>query len=856
MTGHRYWRLYDLTAVNDYALSFAEIQFRTTAGVALLFSGGTASASASGSSNAPSLATDGDINTFWSSTSEAPAGQWWQYDYGTGNTMAIVEVVLTARNDGAADQGNGDFYIQYSDDASNWYLAATFATTFTTAGQSLTYTFPAPRTTFISAFDPAAAGPDITLSNTNLTATGNGSGSNWQTVLASVQPITTGKKYFELTANVSTSGLMVGVASPFSNISVLPNPYLGSDVYSCGMQNDFNNIWYNGSSTGSNASGDGSNYAAGVTVGIAYDADVVVTAEILDSATSGPDMTLSNNNLTVLTTGSDNSIALSTVPVSTGLVYFEFQRNTLITTSGHIGLAGSGYNLSSFWVDTFILKGNGDIRVNDSYQAPSLLTPDQIATTDAVCFAVDMNHQRAWIKVGIANAWQGASGSDPTTSSTGFDIGPMIGTGVAAALLTYGTGIGGTFNFGSTPFLGVIPTGYQSFTANAIPDAKTIWFTIDGTTWTNGGNPATASGGFHLASTPAGSLMLPALSVITTTTDEATINLAGPFAYTIPSGFSIWNAGPSIDGSATATSNNTVVLTTEKPNDVIIAFVAVNFASGETALTSVSGGGLTWNFRGRSVDTQDGSQYFIEEWWAPAALPLSAVTITANLPGDDAPTAVNGMVVFAVNGAFNYESPFDTGGAPFTGLSSVPTFSTTAPASVAFVGGRASASPPAGSTAPWTTLLAANYTTAGYAIFTSAQTNTAAAFGSSNDYSRGWIVDAIVTTPIPTVSVPPPTIYQGMPVSDYPVGAVALATGGSGVPATTNAAYHSTTTEAEIANLYAETLAYNASPPARVATLLGEVIGTNPTVDVVVSQLYYEIIANTHPVTISLSIFT
>jgi len=137
-TGHRYWRI-NIAAVQStgYA-SLAEVQFRTTAGVPLLFSGGTASASSFDSAPyVASMATDNDPATFWASANMAP--QWWAYDYGASNALSIVEITIQVRPDVNYVQGPTSFTPQWSDDGVNWTSMAQLNPTPWAASQIQTF---------------------------------------------------------------------------------------------------------------------------------------------------------------------------------------------------------------------------------------------------------------------------------------------------------------------------------------------------------------------------------------------------------------------------------------------------------------------------------------------------------------------------------------------------------------------------------------------------------------------------------------------------------------------------------------------------------------------------------------------
>jgi hypothetical protein len=133
MSAHRYWRIM-MNASASNAYSFAEIQFRTIAGVARPFSGGVASAYNSFSGLTPAAATDGNNATLWGSTDTTPGD--WKYDYGVGNAIDVVEIMLTSRNDSFYAQTPTSFTPQWSDDGTNWTSMARIFASWSSATQT------------------------------------------------------------------------------------------------------------------------------------------------------------------------------------------------------------------------------------------------------------------------------------------------------------------------------------------------------------------------------------------------------------------------------------------------------------------------------------------------------------------------------------------------------------------------------------------------------------------------------------------------------------------------------------------------------------------------------------------------
>lgn len=222
--GHRYWRLnMTATAASPVAYSLAEVQFRTQAGVPLLFSGGVASASSTYPGYPAALAADNDPATFWNSAVGSP--QWWQYDYGAGNAKNIVEITIQARNDPTFfNQAPSTFTPQWSDDGANWTSMAAINTTWTSAGQIQVF----PVTSVVSTWSAAdATATGSTLSNNNLTVRGTA----WTTVRGTVSK-SSGKWYVEflVAAMPSANNFFFG----FGNSGMTISTWLGQSTYSYG----------------------------------------------------------------------------------------------------------------------------------------------------------------------------------------------------------------------------------------------------------------------------------------------------------------------------------------------------------------------------------------------------------------------------------------------------------------------------------------------------------------------------------------------------------------------------------------------------------------------------------------------
>src|SRR5271166_4620798 len=105
-----------------------------------------------------------------------------------------------------------------------------------------------------------------------------------------------------------------------------------------------------------------------------------------------------------------------------------------------------------------------------------------------------------------------------------------------------------------------------------------------------------------------------------------------------------------VTGSNTATATGVNFAGT---SDVIIALVENNSNSGSyvpaATSTGVSGGGLTWHFRGR-VQWSATYKSTVEIWYAVASAALTSSTITVTWAASATP-AYSSIKVFALSGA-------------------------------------------------------------------------------------------------------------------------------------------------------------------------------------------------------------
>jgi hypothetical protein len=189
-------------------------------------------------------------------------------------------------------------------------------------------------------------------------------------------------------------------------------------------------------------------------------------------------------------------------------------------------------------------------------------------------------------------------------------------------------------------------------------------------------------------------------------------------------------------GSSSSTTA-TAILTTLFPNEVIMAYIIYN--GGPLAGSKISGGGLTWASRATAVG--GGSPDGIDEWYAIASSPLSAVTITVTQT-----TATFMLLTLVAIANANTTSPFDgsvvfNGSLPFDPLS----ITTTNAKTLIIAGFRENTTnfPTAGS--GFIQLYGSQFSLTEYATFTSPQTGLSVGQTVGSGNSNGGIADAIVS---------------------------------------------------------------------------------------------------------------
>ena len=376
---------------------------------------------------------------------------------------------------------------------------------------------------------------------------------------------------------------------------------------------------------------------------------------------------------------------------------------------------------------------------------------------------------------------------------------PALGT-PSAAVLTNATGL--PLTTGVTGLLPVANGGTGTSTPALVAGTNV---TISGS-WPNQTiNASGGGGGSSINVSQAGSTVVSGLTVLNFV-QGAAVSAAGTQAnVTIPtdyfgSGPPSTGSTPSLDGTATGqwsgAASGTVTISTTQVNDVVVLLIGCEQNAALQTVASVASSHLTWARRG-GFNGQPGSGNYqsFEIWWAPAASILTSevVTITLSAATDDA-----AVVAFAVHGAANIASPWDTGSLPVitTGNpAAAPVFTTVQAHDFVFAASFSSSN--TNDTSAWTSIANANngggtnyaYVTSFYEVVSSPQAAATASLTTANPNLKIRLVDAITGDVITTYvngdryydqSTTPYTEYVYAAGTWHQAGLVGYATGAGG----------------------------------------------------------------------------
>jgi hypothetical protein len=180
----------------------------------------------------------------------------------------------------------------------------------------------------------------------------------------------------------------------------------------------------------------------------------------------GPDVTLTNGDLTFATGQRPYHGVRSVASASTGKKYWELTANTISAEPASIR---QGIANGSFLVNGSTPLGDnsngigwaGDGRVYINSPTP-VATIQNWLPGDVLSFALDLDNKRIWFRKNNGN-WNNDAASNPATPATGFNMSTIAGS-------IYAFGQGGnnlgdtlTANFGGSPYAQSVPSGFGNW---------------------------------------------------------------------------------------------------------------------------------------------------------------------------------------------------------------------------------------------------------------------------------------------------------------------------------------------------------------------------------------------------------
>jgi hypothetical protein len=171
-------------------------------------------------------------------------------------------------------------------------------------------------------------------------------------------------------------------------------------------------------------------------------------------------VTLSNGNLRVTTTGSGNNGVRTIDLHSAGQYYYEF----ICTTWGPstaVGFATAAANLSTLNTTStgacYVAKSVGTIAFNGSNTGVAL---GARANGDIIGVALDVTGRQVWFRVSPSGNWNGNAAFSPGGSG-GINI-SAISPPFYGLFCANGNSLVVTANFGDSAFTGAVPSGYTA----------------------------------------------------------------------------------------------------------------------------------------------------------------------------------------------------------------------------------------------------------------------------------------------------------------------------------------------------------------------------------------------------------
>lgn len=169
------------------------------------------------------------------------------------------------------------------------------------------------------------------------------------------------------------------------------------------------------------------------------------------------------NNVTAAVNAAGASYVRGASGQTNGKFYFEVTHNVIgSATADETGLALPGSNITGASTGQIYLTTAGGLKINSSANVATLGA--SITAGTVVCWAVDLDNQRVWCRLGAAGNWNGSAGNSPATPSTGASFAVFGAIGISLLPFFYSTinAASVTANFGDSAFSGTVPTGFTA----------------------------------------------------------------------------------------------------------------------------------------------------------------------------------------------------------------------------------------------------------------------------------------------------------------------------------------------------------------------------------------------------------
>jgi hypothetical protein len=191
-------------------------------------------------------------------------------------------------------------------------------------------------------------------------------------------------------------------------------------------------------------------------------AGAVAATTTWNSADKGPNLVLSNGDLTISPSNDTDNAIRSIVSASTGKKYWEItvgNVDTAATTSEGIGTSSASLtNYVGSSAESTGWTGGGPV-----YKAAAQIAVVEAWTTgDVLCFALDIGGALIWFRKNAGN-WNNDAGANPATGANGIDISTMSAPPWFAMGFARADVDSFTANFGGSAYAQTPPSGFGNW---------------------------------------------------------------------------------------------------------------------------------------------------------------------------------------------------------------------------------------------------------------------------------------------------------------------------------------------------------------------------------------------------------